>query len=74
MNFSNSKDIAWFTNIIRVDTIRKDIKYIVYRQIGSSSEGSLDVFFVSENNTDVKIRKVSKTYNGCRRLRIFGIN
>ena len=76
MNFSNSDDINLITSVIRVDTINKDIKYLVYRQVGASSgyEGGLNVGFVSENNTDVKIFKINAVYNGCRRLRIFGIN
>ena len=76
MNFSSSSDINLITSIIRVDTINKDIRYLVYRQAGagSSYEGGLNVSFVSENNTDVKIFKFNTAYNGCRRLRIFGIN
>ena len=76
MNFSSSDDINLITSIIRVDTIRKDIQYLVYRQVGASSgyEGGLDIIFVSENNTDVKIYKFNSVYNACRRLRIFGIN
>ena len=76
MNFSSSDDINLITSIIRVDTIRKDIQYLVYRQVGASSgyEGGLDIIFVSENNTNVKIYKFNSVYNACRRLRIFGIN
>ena len=76
MNFSNSDDINLITSIIRVDTIRKDIQYLVYRQVGASSgyEGGFNIIFVSENNTDVKIYKFNSVYNACRRLRIFGIN
>ena len=76
MNFSSSNDINLITSIIRVDTIRKDIKYLLYRQAGASSgyEGGLNLDFVNENNTDVKIYKFNNAYNGCRRLRIFGIN
>ena len=76
MNFSNANDINLITNIIRVDTIRKDNNYLVYRQLGSSSgyAAELIIGFDSEKNTDIKIYKVSQVYNGCRRLRIFGIN
>ena len=76
MNFSNTDDINLITSIIRVDTINKDIVYLVYRQAGASNSysGGLNVGFVSENNTDVKIYKFNNVYNGCRRLRIFGIN
>ena len=76
MNFSSSYDINLITSIIRVGTIRKDIQYLVYRQAGASSgyEGGLNIVFVGENNTDVKIYKFNSVYNGCRRLRIFGIN
>ena len=76
MNFSSSDDVNLVTSIIRVDTINKDIKYLIYRQVGASSgyEGGLNVDFVSENNTDVKIYKFNAVYNACRRLRIFGIN
>ena len=76
MNFSDSADINLITSIIRVDTINKDIKYLLYREVGASSgyEGGLNVGFVSENNTNVKIVKFNSVYNACRRLRIFGIN
>lgn len=76
MNFSRTDDINLITSIIRMDALRKDIMYLVYRQAGASSgyEGGLNVCFVSENNTDVKIVKFNNAYNGCRRLRIFGIN
>lgn len=76
MNFSSSSDVNLITSIIRVDTIRKDIIYLLYRQsgAGSSYEGGLNIGFVSENNTDIKIVKFNAAYNGCRRLRIFGIN
>lgn len=76
MNFSSSDDINLIPSIIRVDAIKKDINYLVYREVGASSgyEGGLNVCFVSENNTDVKIVKFNRVYNACRRLRIFGIN
>lgn len=76
MNYTSSSNIALFTNIIRVDTIRKDTKYTVYRtSAGGSVEAALNIWFVSDNNTDViKISKTSATFNGCRRLRIFGVN
>ena len=76
MNFSSSDDINLLTSIIRIDTLRKDVIYLVYREVGASSgyEGGLNVGFVSENNTDVKILKFNNVYNACRRLRIFGIN
>ena len=75
MNYTSSSNISLFTNIIRVDTIRIDIKYAVYRTSGDgSTEGALNIRFVSDNNTDVNISKSSTTYNGCRRLRIFGVN
>lgn len=74
MNFSASSNIALFTNIIRVDTIRTDYRYLVLRETGSGTyEGSVVLWFISDNNTDVKLSKTSATYNGCRRLRIFGI-
>ena len=74
MNFSSSSNIALFTSIIRVDTIRTDYRYQIYRQTGSSKyEGSVSMWFFSDNNTDVKMSKFSATYDGCRRLRIFGI-
>lgn len=76
MNFSRSDDINLITNIIRVDTINKDINYLIYRQVGATAsyEGGLVLGFVSENNTDVTMYKFNGGYNGCRRLRIFGIN
>ena len=74
MNFSWSSNVALFTNIIIVDTIRTDYRYIIFRTTGAGSyEGSVDLYFVSDNNTDVIINKTSSTFNGCRRLRIFGI-
>ena len=73
MNYTSSSNIALFTNIIRVDTIRRDIKYTIYRTATNSNEGAVHVWFISDNNTDVKLDKSSVTYNGCRRLRIFGI-
>ena len=73
MNFSSSSNISLFTKIIIVDTIRTDYRYQLIRQTGSG-EGSMAITFISNNNTDVKLSKVSNSYNGCRRLRIFGIN
>ena len=74
MNYTSSSNIALFTNIIRVDTIRRNIKYTVYRTSASGSvEGALSTRFISDNNTDVIINKTSSTFNGCRRLRIFGV-
>lgn len=38
MNFASSSDTGLFTNIIRVDTIRKDKKYVIYRQVAVGSD------------------------------------
>lgn len=72
MRFSSSSSVAFFTNIILTDTIRTDARYIIYRQTGSG-EAQLEVNFISGNNNTIKIKKTSTTYDGCTRLRIFGI-
>lgn len=73
MNFTPSSNIYFFTNIIRADTIRTDYGYVLTRNMGTNSEGTVTIRFISDNNTDVKLKKISNVYNGCRRLRIFGI-
>ena len=76
MNFSDSSNIVFFCSEKYVATLQPNRSYGIHRQVGGGAqnfEGSC-IFKILENDpTRLFIRKVSNTYNGCRRINIFGI-
>lgn len=74
MAYSSATNTRYVTNSYYPSLIMMDAPYIIFREVGTSSnayEGYCDVTFLDNGN--VQLVKKSTTYNGCKQIWIHGI-
>lgn len=75
MNYSNTSDISFYHLEVYVATLQPNRNYTIFRTVGAAVnyECSCDFKVLENDPTKLTIGKMAKTYNGCRRIKIFGI-
>ena len=76
MDYGGSQWIGFFCSEMYVATLQPKCSYYIYRQVISGSgdyEASCNFRIIENDPTKLSIAKKAVTYNGCRRINIFGI-
>ena len=78
MDLGGDLYIYYFYSEIYVATLQPNRRYFIYRQVARKSQDNgiaACLFKIIENDpTKLSVMKGAEVYNGCRRIKIFGIN